>query len=266
MQVQLDGSGSIGHRLKAVGKLLQVERGLYSSSNQLETAPLLYHDPTPHLTRVANHPLRTSTSTAPVSLKRKVSAHGPEEGETEMTSWTKVMTSRATRNTRQHERNHPFYETFVRHKREKSAQAHETAEDPPPAPNHRYLNSPPIRPPPKIPTCAPTQVHAMARTLDNQGQIIYNATPYNSQPTYPTSTYSTMPLSGPATHQFVSRGPPAPPAAPSMAPQVSKKPRRLTLASGRMQQLRNANKQRYFRTRRCNGRRSARRAKGSLQV
>ncbi|KAH6916391.1 hypothetical protein BKA70DRAFT_1556849 [Coprinopsis sp. MPI-PUGE-AT-0042] len=196
----------------------------------------------PHLTRVANHPLRTSTSTAPVSLKRKVSAHEPEEGETEMTRWTKVMTSRATRNARQHERNHPFYETFVRHKREKSAQAHETAEDPPPAPNHSYLNSLPMRPPPKIPTCAPTQVHAMARTLDHQAQIIYNATPYNSQPIYPTSTYSTMPLSGTATHQFVSRGSPVPPAPSGTAPQASKKPGRLPLPSGRVHRIRNTNR------------------------
>ncbi|KAH6889035.1 hypothetical protein BKA70DRAFT_1121219, partial [Coprinopsis sp. MPI-PUGE-AT-0042] len=78
---------------------------LYSSSNQLVTAPPPCLDPTPQLTRIANHVLRASTSTAPMSLKRKVSAHEPEGGETEKTRRTKVMTFRAPRNTRQHEPN-----------------------------------------------------------------------------------------------------------------------------------------------------------------
>ncbi|KAH6916382.1 Spt20 family-domain-containing protein [Coprinopsis sp. MPI-PUGE-AT-0042] len=197
----------------------------------LATAPPLCLDPTPHLTRIANHVLRASTPTVPMSLKRKASTHEPEEDETEKTRRTKIMAFMAPRNTRQHAPNYSFYETFVRHKQEKYVQAHETAKNPPPAPNHNYLNGPPIRPPPKVPTPTPTPVQRAPVQIDNQGQIIYNVAPDNTQGTYQAPNYSTVPSSGPSTHQFVSQASPVPPAATGMAPQVYRSVQEATAAA-----------------------------------
>ncbi|KAJ7663874.1 Spt20 family-domain-containing protein [Mycena polygramma] len=57
----------------------------------LATAPPLCLAPDPHLTRVANHVLRVSTPTVPISLKRKAAAMDPEEDEIEKARRTKIM-------------------------------------------------------------------------------------------------------------------------------------------------------------------------------
>ncbi|KAF8211129.1 Spt20 family-domain-containing protein [Mycena galopus ATCC 62051] len=49
----------------------------------LATSPPLCLAPDPHLTRVANHVLRVSTPTVPISLKRKAAVMDPEEDEIE---------------------------------------------------------------------------------------------------------------------------------------------------------------------------------------
>ncbi|KAJ6568358.1 Spt20 family-domain-containing protein [Mycena vulgaris] len=57
----------------------------------LATSPPLCLAPDPHLTRVANHVLRVSTPTVPISLKRKAAAMDPEEDEIEKARRTKIM-------------------------------------------------------------------------------------------------------------------------------------------------------------------------------
>ncbi|KAJ7068910.1 Spt20 family-domain-containing protein [Mycena belliarum] len=57
----------------------------------LATSPPLCLAPNPHLTRIANHVLRVSTPTVPVSLKRKAAAMDPEEDETDRARRTKIM-------------------------------------------------------------------------------------------------------------------------------------------------------------------------------
>ncbi|KAJ6457416.1 Spt20 family-domain-containing protein [Mycena vitilis] len=57
----------------------------------LATATPLCLAPDPHLTRVANHVLRVSTPTVPISLKRKAAAMDPEEDEIEKARRTKIM-------------------------------------------------------------------------------------------------------------------------------------------------------------------------------
>ncbi|TFK39499.1 Spt20 family-domain-containing protein [Crucibulum laeve] len=57
----------------------------------LATAPPLCLDPDPHLTRIANHVLRVSTPTIPMSLKRKAAALEPEEDESGKARRAKIM-------------------------------------------------------------------------------------------------------------------------------------------------------------------------------
>ncbi|KAF9461492.1 Spt20 family-domain-containing protein [Collybia nuda] len=57
----------------------------------LAISPPLCLDPDPHLTRMANHVLRVSTPTVPVSLKRKAAAMEPEEDETDKARRAKIM-------------------------------------------------------------------------------------------------------------------------------------------------------------------------------
>ncbi|KAF9499368.1 hypothetical protein BDN71DRAFT_1384099 [Pleurotus eryngii] len=57
----------------------------------LATAPPLCLDPNPHLTRIANHILRVSTPTVPLSLKRKAAELEREEDEVDKTRRHKLM-------------------------------------------------------------------------------------------------------------------------------------------------------------------------------
>ncbi|KAJ8591021.1 hypothetical protein M405DRAFT_735816 [Rhizopogon salebrosus TDB-379] len=68
----------------------------------LHTAPPLCLDPDPHLTRIANHTLRVSTPSIPVSLKRKAAAITPEEDESEKARRAKIMQFMNSRPTRSH--------------------------------------------------------------------------------------------------------------------------------------------------------------------
>ncbi|KAJ7498060.1 Spt20 family-domain-containing protein, partial [Mycena galericulata] len=57
----------------------------------LATSPPLCLAPDPHLTRVANHVLRVSTPTVPISLKRKAAVMDPEEDEIDKARRNKIM-------------------------------------------------------------------------------------------------------------------------------------------------------------------------------
>lgn len=65
---------------------------------KLATSPPLCLDPDPHLSRTANHILRVSTPTVPVSLKRKAAALDPEEDEVEKARKLKIMQYMSPRN------------------------------------------------------------------------------------------------------------------------------------------------------------------------
>ncbi|TEB33050.1 hypothetical protein FA13DRAFT_1627386 [Coprinellus micaceus] len=77
----------------------QKSGGMWSDKDALEvesklllaTTPPLCLDPNPHLTRVANHVLRASTPTIPVSLKRKAAAIEHEEVESEKFRKRRIM-------------------------------------------------------------------------------------------------------------------------------------------------------------------------------
>lgn len=65
----------------------------------MATSPPLCLDPDPHLTRVANHVLRVSTPSVPISLKRKANLN-TEEDENEKNKRTKIMQFMAPTNNR----------------------------------------------------------------------------------------------------------------------------------------------------------------------
>ncbi|EGN95119.1 hypothetical protein SERLA73DRAFT_77130 [Serpula lacrymans var. lacrymans S7.3] len=66
------------------------------------TAPPLCLEPDPHLTRIANHVLRVSTPTVPVSLKRKAALITPEEDESDKARRAKIMQFMNPRANRSH--------------------------------------------------------------------------------------------------------------------------------------------------------------------
>ncbi|KAG1878706.1 Spt20 family-domain-containing protein [Suillus tomentosus] len=68
----------------------------------LQTAPPLCLDPDPHLTRIANHTLRVSTPSIPISLKRKAATITPEEDESDKTRRAKIMQFMNQRQNRSH--------------------------------------------------------------------------------------------------------------------------------------------------------------------
>ncbi|KAJ7249507.1 Spt20 family-domain-containing protein [Mycena haematopus] len=80
----------------------------------LATSPPLCLAPDPHLTRVANHVLRVSTPTVPISLKRKAAAMDPEEDEIEKARRTKIMQFMTPRPGRTHSQNYRILETIQR--------------------------------------------------------------------------------------------------------------------------------------------------------
>lgn len=75
----------------------------------MATAPPLCLDPNPHLTRIANHVLRVSTPTVPVSLKRKATVLDTEDVETDKARRAKLM---QYMNPRQHRSHAPKYVSF----------------------------------------------------------------------------------------------------------------------------------------------------------
>ncbi|KAF8552879.1 hypothetical protein OG21DRAFT_1442848 [Imleria badia] len=91
----------------------------------LHTSPSLCLDPDPHLTRIANHTLRVSTPSIPVSLKRKIAAITQEEDESEKARRTKIMQFMNPRSNRSHVPNYPMLDVMkrVREKRQAEAQA-----------------------------------------------------------------------------------------------------------------------------------------------
>ena len=74
---------------------------------QLATSPPLCLDPDPHLTRIANHVLRVSTPTVPISLKRKAVVLEPEEDETEKIRRAKILAFLTPRLNRNHAPRYP---------------------------------------------------------------------------------------------------------------------------------------------------------------
>ncbi|KAF8993803.1 Spt20 family-domain-containing protein [Cyathus striatus] len=80
----------------------------------LATGPKLCLDPDPHLTRIANHVLRVSTPTVPISLKRKTPTQEPEENDAEKAKRLKVMSFMSPRTTRPTPR-YIVILSFIRH-------------------------------------------------------------------------------------------------------------------------------------------------------
>ncbi|KAJ7036529.1 Spt20 family-domain-containing protein, partial [Mycena alexandri] len=79
----------------------------------LATSPPLCLAPDPHLTRVANHVLRVSTPTVPISLKRKAAAMDPEEDEVEKARRTKIMQFMTPRPGRTHNQKYTSVSPFL---------------------------------------------------------------------------------------------------------------------------------------------------------
>lgn len=81
-----------GSRIQVAREYLAVESSnKCPTSCQLATTPPLCLDPSPHLTRVANHVLRASTPTVPMSLKRKAAVLELEEEESEKVRRAKII-------------------------------------------------------------------------------------------------------------------------------------------------------------------------------
>ncbi|KAH6889053.1 hypothetical protein BKA70DRAFT_885333 [Coprinopsis sp. MPI-PUGE-AT-0042] len=109
------------------------------------------------------------------------------------------------RNTRQSTRNYSSYEMFARYNRKNFVQTHKASKNRPSIPNHTYLNGPPIHPTPKVATPTSTPVQTMLLPpVYRSAQVIDEVTTDNPRAVYLTSTYSTVPSSGPAAHWFVS--------------------------------------------------------------
>ncbi|KAF8141930.1 Spt20 family-domain-containing protein [Boletus edulis] len=91
----------------------------------LHTSPPLCLDPDPHLTRIANHTLRVSTPSIPVSLKRKIAAITQEEDESEKARRAKIIQFMNPRLNRSHVPGYPILDVMkrVREKRQAEAQA-----------------------------------------------------------------------------------------------------------------------------------------------
>ncbi|KAG6855908.1 hypothetical protein H0H87_009514 [Tephrocybe sp. NHM501043] len=139
----------------------------------LATSPPLCLDPNPHLSRVANHVMRVSTPTVPVSLKRKALSSDLEEDETDKARRAKIM---AFMNNRQGRAapNYRILDAIQRH-RTKAADPDRipTPASIPPAPSPTKPPTPaitisqaqspaPVETKPVVPTAAP--VAAFSRT------------------------------------------------------------------------------------------------------
>ncbi|KAG6819179.1 hypothetical protein H0H93_014599 [Arthromyces matolae] len=156
------------------------------------TSPPLCLDPDPHLARIANHIMRVSTPSVPVSLKRKVTTLDPEEDETDKARRAKIM---SFMNSRQN-RAAPSYRMLetVQRWREKKANPDRmpTPASVPTAPSPTKSATPSIAvsqaqspaPPEmaKVPTSAPATL-----------------------PVYPRA--SATPAPQPTTHQFINANP-----------------------------------------------------------
>ncbi|TFK23191.1 hypothetical protein FA15DRAFT_670690 [Coprinopsis marcescibilis] len=173
----------------------------------LATAPPLCLDPNPHLTRIANHVLRASTPTVPMSLKRKATTSEPEEDESEKGRKAKIMAFMSPRPQGKLNRTYSLLDTFAKHKREKHISAKTQAENPPRHPNHYYLfGPPPRRPVPDIPTPAPLSTPVDNRRIETPKPA---PTPQIVTASYP-----------PVNHHFITQSAPAAIASPGMTPQV----------------------------------------------
>ncbi|KIJ65193.1 hypothetical protein HYDPIDRAFT_111086 [Hydnomerulius pinastri MD-312] len=126
----------------------------------LHTSPPLCLDPDPHLTRIANHTLRVSTPTIPISLKRKAAAITQEEDESDKARRAKIMQFMNPRLNRSHVPSYRILETLrqVRAARHAEAQERLAQSIANPAQGTRSTPAPTVQPPaPQPPPAAPTQ-------------------------------------------------------------------------------------------------------------
>lgn len=173
----------------------------------LHTTPPLCLDPDPHLTRIANHALRASTSTVPKSLKRKATAITPEEDESDKARRAKIMHFMNPRLTRTHSPSYRILETLrlIRDGRSASTVAHGD-----------QLTKVPSRPPlvshgqpqvsqPSITTPSHTQrLSPSPQTTVDAGQIRQSKKPDNRPPSIPpeNSLTTATPTPHPAINQL----------------------------------------------------------------
>ncbi|KAJ3501113.1 hypothetical protein NMY22_g19035 [Coprinellus aureogranulatus] len=122
----------------------------------LATSPPLCLDPNAHLTRVANHVLRASTPTVPVSLKRKAATLDPEEEESERARRNAMMGRfRGRSDDRISTPSFSILDTLYKFRKAKEAEAQSTL------PPSYYLLGPPPRPP--VVTTSPTPANGVIK-------------------------------------------------------------------------------------------------------
>ncbi|KAG6910075.1 hypothetical protein DXG01_013528 [Tephrocybe rancida] len=165
----------------------------------LATSPPLCLDPNPHLARVANHVMRVSTPTVPVSLKRKAATSDPEEDETDKARRAKIMAfmnSRQTRST-------SSYRVLdaIQRRREKAANPNPNS-NPDQAPTPVSVQAAPS--PTKPPTPSITVSQAQSPAASDKGKP-----PAASISPFPRANGSVTPApQQQSTHQFINQTPP----------------------------------------------------------
>ncbi|RDB23428.1 SAGA complex subunit spt20 [Hypsizygus marmoreus] len=183
----------------------------------LATSPPLCLDPDPHLTRIANHVLRASTPTVPVSLKRKASAMNLEEDETDKARRAKIM---QFMNPRQNRPYNPSYQILdiIQNARQKAAGGQ------PIQVNGHFVSN--AAPSPSKPPTPSINVSQSPVEDDKKVNVKKAETPQTQFATtaFTRANRSQTPIPPQNTHTFISQNPANPSPAPSshspMQPQV----------------------------------------------
>ncbi|KAH7885750.1 Spt20 family-domain-containing protein [Phlebopus sp. FC_14] len=166
----------------------------------LHTAPPICLDPDPHLTRIANHTLRVSTPSIPVSLKRKAAAISPEEDESDRVRRGKIMQFMNPRLNRSHVPSYRILDTLRRVREARQAEAQAQLAQAIANPPSRSAQPPPPAPP--IHGAAPTP----PTTVDASKARQVKKKPEGLSPISPAGSRTTMtPAPHPTVNQLQSR-------------------------------------------------------------
>ncbi|KAF9244124.1 Spt20 family-domain-containing protein [Melanogaster broomeanus] len=165
----------------------------------LHTSPPLCLDPDPHLTRIANHTLRVSTPTVPVSLKRKSAVVTQEEDESEKARRSKIIQFANPRLNRAHVPSYRILDTLRRVREERQAEAQAAlarAIANPPNHSNPVPTAPPTmsQPPPATTTqtLTPTPQTAAGVSKPRVQQSTFTITPENSRSTATPAPHPTV--------------------------------------------------------------------------
>lgn len=174
----------------------------------LAISPPLCLDPNPHLTRIANHVMRVSTPTVPVSLKRKAAAMDPEEDETEKARRAQIMQFMNPRHNRTY---NPTYRIL-----DALQKAQPKPETPQPQVNGSQFVTNSQHPSPTKPS-TPSENYSHAQTpSDSEDKKTKSKNGDTPQTSFATNAFARTPVPV----QFINQNPPSlnPPQSPDKSP------------------------------------------------